>query len=233
LPQHELEVPEDTGSFEDEGWRVRKDGSLFWANVVITAMRESRGRSRILPVMIRLRSSRSSIRVTSRGEGEGSTFFVELPISIVQLEDEQAQRTHPTAQVDPGESVELPGLVGVNAFIIDDEPDARELLQRVFENQGAQVTSFATTQDALLALRTTRPAVIVSDIGMPHMDGYQFMRALRANEPRNQRIPALALTAFARAEDRKSSLLAGYQGHLAKPFDVAELILVVAGLVGR
>ena len=79
----------------------------------------------------------------------------------------------------------------------------------------------------------TKPAVIVSDIGMPKMDGYQFMRAWRADEPRNERIPALALTAFARAEDRKRSLLAGYQGHIAKPFDVAELILVVADLVGR
>ena len=68
---------------------------------------------------------------------------------------------------------------------------------------------------------------------MPGMDGYQFMRALRASEARGERIAALALTAFARAEDRKRSLLAGYQAHLSKPFDVAELILVVADLVGR
>ena len=68
---------------------------------------------------------------------------------------------------------------------------------------------------------------------MPGMDGYQLMRTLRAGEPRVGRIPALALTAFARAEDRKRSLLAGYQAHLAKPFDVAELILLVADLVER
>ena len=74
---------------------------------------------------------------------------------------------------------------------------------------------------------------IVSDIGMPQMDGYQFMRAWRATEARTERIPALALTAFARSEDRKRALLAGYQAHLAKPFDVAEFFLLVADLVGR
>jgi CheY-like chemotaxis protein len=95
------------------------------------------------------------------------------------------------------------------------------------------VTPFASAQQALAGLERARPAVIVSDIGMPTMDGYQFMRTLRASETRHERIPALALTAFARAEDRKKSLLAGYQAHLAKPFDVTELVLVVANLVGR
>ena len=77
------------------------------------------------------------------------------------------------------------------------------------------------------------PAVIVSDIGMPHMDGYQFMRTIRAGGSPRASIPALALTAFARTEDRKLCLLAGYQAHLAKPFDVGELVLTVASLVGR
>jgi len=94
------------------------------------------------------------------------------------------------------------------------------------------VTTFARAEQALIALQSTKPSVIVSDIGMPQMDGYQFMRAVRAAELGNRRIPALALTAFARAEDRKRSLLAGYQAHLAKPFDVSELVLVVADLVG-
>lgn len=174
-----------------------------------------------------------TIRVASPGEGQGSTFFVDLPLSIVQLEEEQGQRVHPTAQVAAGEAVSLPRLAGVHAFIIDDEPDARELLRQVFVEQGARVSSFAAAEDALVALQTAKPTVIVSDIGMPNMDGYQFMRAVRAAEPRNERIPALALTAFARAEDRKRSLVAGYQAHLAKPFDMAELLLVVADLAGR
>jgi len=127
----------------------------------------------------------------------------------------------------------LPRLEGVHAFAIDDEADGRELLRRVLEDQGAVVTSFASAGDALIALRTSRPSVIVSDVGMPDMDGYQMIRSLRATESRDSRVPALALTAFARAEDRKRSLVAGFQAHLAKPFDVAELVLLVADLVGR
>ncbi|MGQ3055531.1 MAG: hybrid sensor histidine kinase/response regulator [Roseateles sp.] len=143
-----------------------------------------------------------SIRAASQGENLGATF-----------------------------SVTLPNLEGVHAFLIDDESDVRELMCRVFENQGVRVTAFSCAEDALTALQSTKPTVIVSDIGMPKMDGYQFMRAVRAAEQGNRRIPALALTAFARAEDRKRSLLAGYQAHLAKPFDLAELVLVVADLV--
>jgi hypothetical protein len=171
-----------------------------------------------------------TIRATSPGEGQGTTIFVELPVSLMKVEQE---RTHPSIELDAAEAIALPKLDGVHAFAIDDEPDARELLKRVLEDQGAIVTSFASAADALAALQASRPSVIVSDVGMPGMDGYQMIRAWRATEPRGARIPALALTAFARAEDRKRSLMAGFQAHLAKPFDVAELVLVVADLVGR
>jgi CheY-like chemotaxis protein len=127
----------------------------------------------------------------------------------------------------------LPRLDGVHVFAIDDEPDAREVLTRVLESQGAVVVAFSSAQDALDALRATRPSVIISDVGMPGTDGYQMMRELRSGELRDSRIPALALTAFARSEDRKRSLQAGFQAHLAKPFDVGELVLLVADLVGR
>ena len=110
---------------------------------------------------------------------------------------------------------------------------ARDLLQRVLQDQGATVTAFETADAALAAVAVSRPSVLISDVGMPGMDGYQMMRTLRANEARESRIPALALTAFARAEDRKRALVAGFQAHLAKPFDVAELVLLVADLVGR
>jgi PAS domain S-box-containing protein len=173
------------------------------------------------------------IRVASQGEGRGATFFVQLPLSIVQLDDQSAPRIHPTAETQPGEMLSLPRLDGVHVFAVDDEPDARDLLRTVLEDQGARVTSFASAEGALAALKTTKPTVLVCDIGMPMMDGYQLIRTLRAAESRSERIPALALTAFARAEDRKRSLIAGYQAHLAKPFDVGELILVVADLVGR
>ena len=174
-----------------------------------------------------------SIRAASQGEGKGATFSVELPLSIVQLNDRAAPRIHPTAETQAAEELSLPMLEGVHVFAVDDEPDARDLLKTVLEERGAKVTSFASAEDALAALKTTRPTVLVCDVGMPKMDGYQLIRKLRAEESRNERIPALALTAFARAEDRKRSLIAGYQAHLAKPFDVGELVLVVADLVGR
>jgi CheY-like chemotaxis protein len=121
----------------------------------------------------------------------------------------------------------------VHIFAVDDEPDARDLLKTVLEDQGANVTIFASAEEVLVALKTAKPTILVCDVGMPKMDGYQLIRTLRAEESRSERIPALALTAFARAEDRKRSLVAGFQAHLAKPFDVGELILVIADLVGR
>ena len=174
-----------------------------------------------------------SIRATSQGEGRGSTFVVELPLSIVQLKDESSLRVHPTVETQSADLPSLPKVEGVHAFIVDDEPDARDLLRRVLENQGAQVTSFSSAEEVLAALKTAKPTIIISDIGLPKMDGYQLIREVRSGESRTDRVPALALTAFARAEDRKRSLVAGYQAHLAKPFDVGELILVVADLVGR
>jgi len=174
-----------------------------------------------------------TIRAASPGEGQGATFTVELPLPILHAGAGGSPREHPTAEQPAAEPLELPRLEGVHVFIVDDEPDARELLRRVLEDQGATVTSFAHADDVLAALRTTRPSLLVSDVGMPKTDGYQLIRAIRAQEIRTERVPALALTAFARTEDRKRSLVAGYQAHLAKPFDVSELILVVADLVGR
>ncbi len=171
-----------------------------------------------------------SIRASSPGEGHGSTFFVDLPVSLMQADD---TREHPSVEAEAADSMAIPRLDGVHAFAIDDEPDAREVLTRMLEGQGAVVTAFSSAPDALAALQSTRPSVIVSDVGMPGMDGYQMIRALRASEARGSRIPALALTAFARAEDRKRSLQAGFQAHVAKPFDVAELVLMVATLVDR
>jgi hypothetical protein len=174
-----------------------------------------------------------SIRAASQGENQGATFFVQLPLSIMQLQDQSSARIHPTTEVEPGEILSLPRLEGVHVIVVDDEADARDLLRTVLEAQGARVTSFASAEDALAGLKTIRPTVLICDVGMPKMDGYQLIRKFRAEESWGERIPALALTAFARAEDRKRSLIAGYQAHLVKPFDVGELVLVVADLVGR
>jgi PAS domain S-box-containing protein len=173
-----------------------------------------------------------SIQAKSLGEGHGATFVVVLPLIILGKERHASHRVHPTA-AEISDSLPVPKIDGVRALIVDDEADALELIRRVLENQGASVTTVGSGEEALRWLETSQPDVIISDIGMPGMDGYQFMRLMRAAEPKNRRTPALALTAFARPDDRKQAILAGYQAHLAKPFDMAELAIVVAGLVGR
>jgi PAS domain S-box-containing protein len=172
-----------------------------------------------------------SIQAKSRGEGHGATFTVKLPLLVVQDEAE-SPRVHPTHATDP-ENMLLPNLRALTVLVVDDEADARELVSRVLENQGAKVILAGSGEEALKVIEVNRPDVLVSDVGMPGMDGYQLMRQVRATETKGQRLPAIALTAFARAEDRKRAMLAGYQSHLAKPFDTAELVLVVADLVNR
>ena len=168
----------------------------------------------------------------SRGEGQGATFTVTLPLLVVRDEGERSDRIHPT-HASSAEPVRLPKLDGVRALVVDDEADARDLIARILADQGAEVTTASTGEEALAILKTSAPDVLVCDIGMPAMDGYQLMRSIRAGEPAGRRLPALALTAFARAEDRKRAMLAGYQFHIAKPFDLAELVLVVAGMMDR
>ena len=173
-----------------------------------------------------------TIHAKSMGEGQGATFVVTLPLIMLPKDKDRAVRLHPTA-VEISEAVPVPKLDGVRALVVDDEGDALELIQRVLENQGAHVTTVRSGEEALDWLESSTPDLLISDIGMAGMDGYQFMRQMRATEPKGRRIPALALTAFARPDDRKHAILAGYQAHLAKPFDMAELAIVVAGLVGR
>jgi PAS domain S-box-containing protein len=171
-----------------------------------------------------------SIHAMSRGEGQGATFIVKLPLLLLQeAREERVHPTHPTEADNPV----LPELDGLQVLVVDDEADARELVGRILENQGARVTAAASAEEALRILELARPDVLVSDVGMPGMDGYQLIRKIREIEAKGQRLPALALTAFARAEDRKRAMLAGYQSHLAKPFDTAELVLMVAGLASR
>jgi len=173
-----------------------------------------------------------SIQAKSRGEGQGATFVVTLPLVILGKEERGYPRVHPTV-MDGTDPVPVPKLNGIRALLLDDEADALELVRRVLENQGAAVITVRSAEEALQVLARQSFDVIISDIGMPGVDGYQFMRRMRAAEAKDRRTPALALTAFARADDRKHAILAGYQAHLAKPFDVAELAIVIAGLVGR
>ena len=174
-----------------------------------------------------------TLRAKSPGEGGGASFVVKLPLIVATPAQHESGGFHPTQSAALETQTLLPRLDGVRALVVDDEPDARDLVRRVLEEHGAVVSTVASGEQALGALEAEPPDVLLSDIGMPGMDGYQLMRSVRASGSGHRRVPAIALTAFARGEDRKKALLAGYQSHLAKPFDIAELVIVVAGLVDR
>lgn len=162
----------------------------------------------------------------SGGTGRGATFVVSLPATSTELARERADQT---LSLDTP-----PALEGLRVLVLEDEPDARELVERVLQERGATTLVFGTALEALNACALEAPDVIVSDIGLPGVDGYEFIRRLRMSEtPRGRTTPAAALTAFARGEDRRRALLAGFQTHLAKPIDPLELVVVVAALAGR
>jgi PAS domain S-box-containing protein len=173
-----------------------------------------------------------SVRVKSPGEGQGSTFIVSLPVSHVLSEDiVRAQR--PAVASDPLEAIELPRLDAVAVLIVDDEPDGRALIARILEGRGARATCVSSAAEALEILKQHRFDVLLSDIGMPDMDGYELMRRVRmldASRP-GPPIPAIAVTAYARPEDRQRSLLAGYHMHLSKPIEARELVAGIASLL--
>jgi signal transduction histidine kinase/CheY-like chemotaxis protein len=174
-----------------------------------------------------------SIRAKSPGQGMGSTFCMELPLIVVHSVDEEKPRTHPRAPTNEVQS-DYPSLAGVIVLAVDDEPDARQLIKRVLEQCGAQVVVAGSSREAMQVLTETRPHMIISDIGMPDEDGYTFIRKVRAlSDKDGGNIPAAALTAFARAEDRTRALRAGFQTHVAKPVEPTELTAVVASLTSR
>jgi PAS domain S-box-containing protein len=172
-----------------------------------------------------------TVRVKSPGEGHGSTFIVALPISVARTSDSGTHEWPGLAEVDLF-SVELPSLAGVTVLVVDDEPDARILVSRIVEERGARAVMAQTGEEALRLLNTGSVDILVSDIGMPDYDGYKFIQRIRVGEPKPIRnIPAIALTAYARADDRQRALLAGYQMHLAKPVEPRELIAGIASLL--
>jgi signal transduction histidine kinase/PAS domain-containing protein len=172
-----------------------------------------------------------SVRAESGGQGYGASFLVRLPIAAVWSRGEAAP---------PKESVEaevvfddLPPLHGVTVLVVDDEIDAREIVTMVLTEQGARVIAVGSVTEAIDAIESDKPDVLVSDIGMPREDGYTLIRRVKAMEKRIGKIPAAALTAYAGVQDRTRALLAGYSSHLPKPIEPAELAAVVANLAGR
>jgi len=176
-----------------------------------------------------------SVMVESPGEGQGATFTVRLPLAVVRegsgpLGQPHAPRFHQAAGDLPAEyGAELSG---VRVLVVDDEADARDLLTVILRQCGAEVLAVGSTAEGLAAVGQWRPDVLVSDIGMPGRDGYDLIRGVRALSPdQGGNTPAIALTAYARSEDRLKSLRSGFQTHVAKPVEPSELAATIAGLV--
>jgi PAS domain S-box-containing protein len=170
-----------------------------------------------------------SVAVESAGRGRGTTFSVNLPLArpegfLFRPGEKERRALQATDLL-------LPSLVGTRVLIVDDEPDGRALLARLLQEAGAQVIAAEGALQALEILQRERVQAILSDIGMPGIDGYEFMRRVRSTDDHAvSAIPAIALTAYARKEDRMRSLAAGFQQHIAKPYSFGELAQAVAAL---
>ncbi|MFN2510913.1 MAG: PAS domain S-box protein [Pyrinomonadaceae bacterium] len=170
----------------------------------------------------------------SAGEGQGSTFTIRLPLVGVYQNDNSQDRVHPAAKRlnPPPDCPER--LDNLKVLVVDDEADTRQVLLAMLGQCGAEVITADSTATALLLLEQMKPDVLVSDIGMPVEDGYELIRKVRAlPEERGGGIPAVALTAYARPEDRLRTLRAGYQMHIPKPVEIAELVAILANVAGR
>lgn len=171
----------------------------------------------------------------SPGEGQGATFTVKLPLMAVGSKALEPERMHPAL----GGSVPCdcsPQINGLRILVVDDDEDMRDLLAFMLETCGAEVITVASADAAIAVLKQASASldILVSDIGMPGEDGYALLRRVRALKPENGgTIPAIALTAYARAQDRTAALLAGFQALVAKPVEPAELMAMIANLAGR
>jgi hypothetical protein len=177
------------------------------------------------------------VTVRSAGLGQGSTFVVALPLTAVHAGFEPAAtRHHPRATPAALAPIDDAGadVAGVRVLVVDDEPDARALVQRLLRDRGAVVAVAASAAEAMACLDGARFDVLVSDVGMPEADGYELIRRVRAlGVAAGGNVPAIALTAYARAEDRVRAIAAGFQMHVTKPVEPVELLTMVASAAGR
>ncbi|BAZ32157.1 multi-sensor hybrid histidine kinase [Cylindrospermum sp. NIES-4074] len=173
-----------------------------------------------------------TVHAYSAGEQQGATFTVRLPL-VLESRREICQPV-PKKLADSACKPVSSSLLGVRVLVVDDEADTREFITIALEQYQAEVQAVASVPEALAVIPQWKPDVLVSDIGMPQEDGYSLIRKLRSQPPeQGGKIPAAALTAYARAEDRMRAIQEGYQLHLPKPIEPAELATVVASLVGR
>jgi CheY-like chemotaxis protein len=174
-----------------------------------------------------------TVQANSEGEGHGSTFTVMLPITPVYQVDQSGGRVHPGARdlLPPVDDC-TDRLDGLRILVVDDEADTRDLLKQGLEYCGAKVSCVGTANEALYELTGTAPDILISDIGMPGEDGCSLMMKVRAGTIESVRdMPAIALTAYARDEDRERIMASGFNVHLAKPIDPGEVVRAVRSSV--
>ncbi len=168
-----------------------------------------------------------TVSAASDGEGRGATFTIRVPLR-------QPGADSSPEPLGAAESPGAPQLSGVHVLVVDDDPGAREVIARILQTLGARVTLAGSGPAALTLLFERKPHVIVADLGMPEMDGYALIEQIRALDPNlGGRVPAIAVTAYASAQDRLRALHAGYQNHIAKPVEPEELAAVITSLAGR
>jgi PAS domain S-box-containing protein len=169
----------------------------------------------------------------SDGLGHGATFRIELPLRIAQTALPVEEREHPQTP-HAGTHIAVPPLHGVHILAVDDDRDALALVREILEATGATVATADSAQQALDILEQMTPDVLLADLGMPEMSGFDLIdRVRRSDRPAIREIPAAALTAYARSEDRTRALRSGFQMHLAKPVDPGELMAAMAALAKR
>ena len=174
-----------------------------------------------------------TVSACSEGENQGSTFTVKLPLVAPprEVEESEIQKLDKSSDLETKLSLSLDGLL---ILVVDDEEDTRQLMVQSLTFYGATVETADSAEDALTAIEDKNPDVLVSDIGMPGEDGYSLIRKVRSlSNDQHKNIPAIALTAFTRAQDRVRALTSGYQNHVAKPVEPDELATVIASLTGR
>ena len=175
-----------------------------------------------------------TVRVKSAGQDQGTTVTVYLPLTVVHRSTGIGERLHPRSPNLTAPGVGDQELAGLTVLVVDDQPDARDLVRRVLEDCAAHVLTAGTVDEALALVERRKPDVLISDIGMPGADGFELLRRLRTlGSDRGGKVPAIALTAFARSEDRTRALRAGFLVHVSKPVDPSELVATVASVAGR
>lgn len=207
-----------------EGQITRAEGGLGLGLAIVNKIVEMHG---------------GSVKAESAGENQGATFTVQLPIRGVNAAEtllpDNTRQVHPAVENGNKFHLEkLPSLTGLSILAVDDQLDTLEMIETVLTRSGATVITARSAQEALAQLQTWLPNILVADIGMPDEDGFSLIQKVRKlSVARGGKTPAVALTAFARVEDRLKTLSTGFQMHVPKPVEPAELVVIIASLAGR